>query len=57
MGHVNVLACDLETHNLFVHPAGGSNGWDRQNNHEAIVKYNLDSYKQFYFTNWLKHFA
>ena len=57
MGHINVLACDLETHNLFVHPAGGSNGWDRQHNHEAIVKYNRDSYEQFYFTNWLKHFA
>lgn len=56
MGHINVLACDLETHNLFVHPAGGSNGWDREANHKAIVNYNRDSYEQFYFTCWLKNF-
>jgi hypothetical protein len=56
MGHINVLACDLETHNLFVHPAGGSNGWDREANHTTILNYNRDNYEQFYFTTWLKRF-
>lgn len=57
MGHINILACDLETHSLFVHPGGGANGWERRNNHDRIVKYNRDSYEQFYFAPWLSHFT
>jgi hypothetical protein len=56
MGHINILACDLNTHNLFVHLGGGSNGWDREYNHEKILKYKRDEYEQFYFTDWLRNY-
>ena len=56
LGHVNVLACDLETHNLFIHPAGGSNGYERDNFHKLMVEYNSDNYRQFYFTQWFNKF-
>ena len=52
MGHIELIACDLETHLLFYHPGGGSNGWDREANYNDIVKYQGKEYDQFYFTNW-----
>lgn len=56
LGHINVLSCDLHTHNLFVHEDGGSNGWERQSNREKILNYNREHYQQFYFTDFLKKF-
>ena len=38
LGHIRVLACDLENHLLFYRPDGGSNGWDREANYKKIVK-------------------
>jgi len=52
MGHIELIACDLETHLLFYHRGGGSNGWDREANYNEIVKYPDKEYEQFYFTNW-----
>ena len=56
MGHINVLACDLDTHNLFIHPAGGANGYERENFYKMIVEYERDRYEQFYFTQWFNEF-
>jgi hypothetical protein len=52
MGHIELVSCDLETHLLFYHRGGGSNGWDREANYNDIVKYQGKEYDQFYFTNW-----
>ena len=56
MGHINVLSCDLETHNLFVHRAGGSNGWDRELHFQNVIKTNPDTYDHFFFLPWFLQF-
>ena len=56
MGHINVLSCDLETHNLFVHRDGGSNGWDRELHFQDVIKKNPDTYDQFFFLPWFLKF-
>ena len=38
MGHIEVLSCDLSTHRLYTRPDGGSNGYDREINHEVMTK-------------------
>ena len=35
MGHIGIIACDLNTHLLFYHRGGGSNGYDREYNFNA----------------------
>ena len=30
MGHIGIVACDLNTHLLYYHRGGGSNGYDRE---------------------------
>ena len=39
MGHIQLISCDLETHLLFYHMGGGSNGWDREENYKDILNY------------------
>ena len=56
MGHINVLSCDLETHNLFIHRAGGSSGWDREIHFQDVIKTNPYSYDQFFFLPWFLKF-
>jgi len=56
MGHIMVLSCDLETHNLFTHRSGGSNGWDREFNFQEVIKTNPDTYDQFFFLPWFLKF-
>jgi len=51
MGHIEVLSCDLQTHNLFYHRSGGSNGWDRQHNHQKLLEFQGDP-NEIYFLNW-----
>ena len=55
LGHINVMSCDLETHNLFFHRAGGSNGWDRDSNYKETIKMDPGSVKQYYFMDWFQN--
>ena len=52
MGHIRVLACDLTTHSLFYHNSGGSNGWDREENFQELIKKDPSDEPQHYFTDW-----
>ena len=52
MGHIRVLSCDLTTHKLFYHIAGGSNGWSREENFQELIKKNPTEEPQQYFTDW-----
>ena len=52
MGHIEIISCDLESHLLFFHRGGGSNGWDREANFNEIVKNGPKKYNQFFFSDW-----
>lgn len=52
MGHIKVLSCDLDTHLLFFRPDGGSNGYDREDNFNKLIKNGSTNYKQFMFSDW-----
>ena len=51
MGHIGIVACDLNTHLLYYHRGGGSNGYDREENFQEVIK-NGPKEKQIYFTKW-----
>ena len=53
LGHIRVLACDLENHLLFYRPDGGSNGWDREANYKKLINYDKNEYEYMYFTEWM----
>ena len=51
MGHIGIVACDLNTHLLY-YRRGGSNGYDRRKNfQEKVIKMDPKE-KQIYFTKW-----
>lgn len=52
MGHIQVISCDLNSHLLFKRYDGGSNGYDRENNYNSLIKDGPGTNEQFYFTNW-----
>ena len=52
MGHIELIACDLETHLLFYHRGGGSNGWHREANYNDIIKYLGKEYTNMFFSDW-----
>ena len=52
MGHITVLSCDLNSHLLFYRPDGGSNGYDREDNLNNLIKNGSSNYKKFFFTEW-----
>ena len=52
LGHIEVLACDLSTHHLYTRPDGGSNGYDREFNHDNMIKNGPIKDKQFLFSEW-----
>lgn len=54
LGHINVISCDLDTHLLFFRPDGGSNGYDRDDNFNYLIKNGTTPYKnkQMFFTSW-----
>ena len=56
MGHIRMLSCDLETHKLFTHRSGGSNGWDRELHFQEVIKTNPGTYDQFFFLPWFLKF-
>ena len=53
LGHIRVLACDLENHLLFYRPDGGSNGWDREANYKKLINYDKNEYEYMYFSEWM----
>ena len=54
MGHIRVISCDLDTHLLFYRSDGGSNGYDRDNNFNYLIKNGTTPYKdkEMFFTSW-----
>ena len=52
LGHVEMISCDFKTHLLFYRPDGGSNGYDREENYNNIIKNGSEPYKKFYFSKW-----
>ena len=44
MGHIEVVSCDLDDFKIFFHPAGGSNGYDREHNFNDIVINGAEKY-------------
>lgn len=52
MGHITVLSCDLNSHLLFYRPDGGSNGYDREDNLNNLIKNGSSNYKKFFFSEW-----
>ena len=52
MGHIEVISCDLNSHLLFKRYDGGSNGYDREDNYNKLIKDGSDTYDRFYFTDW-----
>lgn len=52
LGHIEMISCDLKSHLLFYRPDGGSNGYDRYDNYQNILKNGPDKYEKFFFTKW-----
>jgi hypothetical protein len=52
MGHIRVLACDLTTHKLFYHDAGGANGYESQDNYDKLLKLDPSTLNQRFFREW-----
>jgi hypothetical protein len=54
MGHIEVVSCDLDDFKIFFHPAGGSNGYDREDNFNDIVKNGPQKYSgsKINFDDW-----
>ena len=57
MGHIRMLACDLNTHLLFIRMDGGSNGWDREHNYNDLIKNGSKAYPKINFTQWINNFS
>ena len=47
-----MISCDLNSHLLFYRPDGGSNGYDRQDNLDKLIKNGANDYKKIYFSDW-----
>lgn len=52
LGHIEVISCDLKSHLLFYRPDGGSNGYERCDNYQDILKNGPNKYEKFFFTKW-----
>ena len=54
MGHIEVVSCDLDDFKIFFHPAGGSNGYDREHNFNDIVINGPEKYadSKINFDDW-----
>jgi len=55
MGHIELVSCDTQTHNLFYHRGGGSSGWDREYNFQEAVKF-TGTEEEIFFLNWFCRF-
>jgi len=52
LGYIDMLSCDLTNHLLFYRVDGGSNGYDRLDNFNNLIKNGSRPYKTFYFSDW-----
>lgn len=55
MGHIKLIACDLNNHLLFERPDGGSNGYDREDNYQRSLAYKtgkMEKKDYLYFTQF-----
>jgi len=52
MGHIKLIACDLNNHLLFERPHGGSNGYDREDNYQKSLVYKTGENDYLYFTQF-----
>ena len=52
MGHIKLIACDLNNNLLFERPGGGSNGYDREDNYQRSLAYNTGENGYLYFTQF-----
>tara|TARA_B100001287_G_C22568766_1_gene475181 strand:+ start:58 stop:606 length:549 start_codon:yes stop_codon:yes gene_type:complete len=57
MGHITMLACDLNTHLFFLRMDGGSNGWDREHNYNDLIENGSKPYTKINFTQWINNFS
>ena len=55
MGHIKLIACDLNNHLLFERPDGGSNGYDREYNKKKTLTMDPSLEPQHYFTDWFNY--
>ena len=55
MGHMEVVSCDLHTHNLFYHREGGSNGYERLHNYQHTLKFQ-GTPDEIFFLQWFSMF-
>lgn len=55
LGHIEMVSCDTETHNLFYRRDGGSNGWDRDLNYKETIEF-TGSDNELFFLNWFCRF-
>ena len=54
MGHIRVIACDLTTHMLFYHDAGGANGYESKHNYDELMLLDPSTRKQMFFSEWFQ---
>ena len=52
MGHIKLIACDLNNHLLIERPDGGSNGYDREDNYKKSLEYETCNIDYLYFTQF-----
>ena len=52
MGHIKLIACDLNNHLLFERPGGGSNGYDREDNYQRSLAYKTGDKEYLFFTQF-----
>ena len=52
MGHIKLIACDLNNHLLFERPGGGSNGYDREDNYQRSLAYKTGDKDYLFFTQF-----
>ena len=52
LGWITIVSCDLKSHTLFYRQDGGSNGYDRQDNLDKLIKNGANDYKKIYFSDW-----
>ena len=52
LGHIRMISCDLSTHRLYTRHDGGSNGYDRELNHETMIKNGPNKNLQLNFSDW-----
>ena len=56
LGHIEMISCDLHTHNIFYRRDGGSNGYDRLFNYQNTLKFQ-GTPDEIFFLQWFSKFV